>query len=99
MAQLSTVLRGLIGQELEYQGIRWRIIEILDEGPQIVLAHAERDNVIQTDQYGQPTRRGREVRSIPLGAELEDDFHLPLGAVLTPSQQESLKKLIESQLE
>jgi len=49
-------LNALIGQRVEYAGEPYLLIDVLPEGPQLVLQH-ERDQSIQDDIQGRPYRR------------------------------------------
>ncbi len=60
------MLRQLIGRNLTYQGITCRVIEILAEGPQLVLQDCNEGKVIQTNQYGEANRRVPRVFTVPL---------------------------------
>ena len=59
-------LRQLIGRNLTYQGITCRFIDILAEGPQLVLQDCDAGKVIQTNQYGEANRRVPHVFTVPL---------------------------------
>jgi len=59
-----TRLNGLIGQQLLYQGIPCRVIEILDDGPALVLQDGEEHKVIQADQHGEARRRVPQVFTV-----------------------------------
>ena len=49
-------LNSLVGQRVEYAGDPYRVIDVLPEGPQLVLQH-EREQAIQDDIQGRPYRR------------------------------------------
>lgn len=59
-------LRDLIGLKVRHQGSRWEIIEILEDGPAIVLRDCEMHTVIQPDQHGEAHRRVPTTTTIPL---------------------------------
>jgi hypothetical protein len=59
-------LHQLIGMQVLHQGVRCEIIEVLDDGPLLVLARCEERTVIQSDQYGDARRRVRETFTIPV---------------------------------
>jgi hypothetical protein len=50
-------LRGLIGQRVRHQGAEYHIIEVLEDGPSIVLHSDESPRIIQANQYGEASRR------------------------------------------
>ena len=59
-------LRDLIGQKVKHQGSQWEIIEILEDGPTLVLRDCEMHTVIQADQHGEAHRRVPTTTIIPL---------------------------------
>ncbi len=59
-------LRDLIGQRIHYQGLDCQIIEVLEDGPSVVLQECTADTVIQDDQYGEGHRRVAPTFTIPL---------------------------------
>ncbi len=70
-------LRGMIGQRVRHEGEAWEVVEVLEDGPALVLQREGRA-VLQADQYGQPGRRIPEhvvVRVLtPAGDALHDEF-------------------------
>ena len=65
-------LRNLLGIEVEFLGRRCRIVEVLEEGPQIVVQCLEQ-RTIQPNQYGDASRRVPETHALPV-AELDPEF-------------------------
>lgn len=61
-----TRLAGLIGRELDWLGRRCRIIEVLPEGPSLVLEALDAEPAIQANQYGEATRRAVETHTVAL---------------------------------
>ena len=59
-------LRGLIGQCVSFHGVTCHIIEVLDDGPTMVLQDDERNADIQDNQYGEPSRRVPRVYQVPV---------------------------------
>lgn len=59
-------LRELIGLKVRHQGSQWEIIEILEDGPALVLRDCEMHTVIQADQHGEAHRRVPSTITIPL---------------------------------
>jgi hypothetical protein len=68
-------LRQLIGRNLTYQGVACRVIEILPEGPQLVLQDCNHGKVIQTNQYGEANRRVPQVFTVSLLNPRRDGFN------------------------
>jgi hypothetical protein len=59
-------LRDLIGLKVKHQGSHWEIIEVLEDGPALVLRDCEMHTVIQADQHGEAHRRVPSTTTIPL---------------------------------
>lgn len=49
-------LRGMIGLRVRYQDAEWQVIEVLEDGPALVLEDTEDSRVPQADQYGEAFR-------------------------------------------
>lgn len=58
-------LRNMIGIKLHYQGVACQVIEVLEDGPSLVLTSIEEEN-IQADQYGNPKRKVPQFYTIPV---------------------------------
>lgn len=50
-------LRELIGTEVQHDGRGYQIIEILEDGPALILQHHEQPTHIQADQHGEARRK------------------------------------------
>jgi hypothetical protein len=59
-------LRTLCGSELRYQGLRCLLVEVLDDPPVVVLRPIGADPVIQSDNFGQPTRHAPPLFELPV---------------------------------
>ena len=59
-------LRNLIGQEVDYDGRRCQVIEILEDGPALILQHKESLTKIQADQHGEARRKVPSIITIPV---------------------------------
>lgn len=59
-------LRELIGLRVKHQGSHWEIIEVLEDGPSLVLQDCEHHTVIQPDQHGEAHRRVPTTLTIPI---------------------------------
>lgn len=59
-------LRHLLGQPLIYQGMRCRVIDILEEGPALVLQGDPATQPIQANQHGEARRRAPPLFTVPL---------------------------------
>ena len=58
-------LRQLIGVRVRYLEDLWQVIEVLDDGPTLVLESLQR-RVVQRNQYGEGHRRVPHRLSIPV---------------------------------
>ncbi len=68
-------LRALIGERVRYLGRDWEIVEVLEDGPALVLQDLSQ-KVIQPDQHGEAHRRVPTAVTIPIFA--------PDGSALNP---------------
>ncbi len=50
-------LRQLIGRQARYHGVKYEIIEVLEDEPMLVLEDCEDHKTIQADQHGEAHRR------------------------------------------
>ena len=63
-------LRGLIGIHVEFNFARYEVIEVLEDGPSLVLQASDRHTTIQPNQHGEAHRRVPYTVTIPV---LNDD--------------------------
>ena len=68
-------LHGLIGLRVIFQSQPWEIIEILEDGPALVLQDSQRHTVIQPDQYGEAHRRAPSTVTIPVFTLDKTELH------------------------
>ncbi|ALP53398.1 hypothetical protein Tel_09675 [Candidatus Tenderia electrophaga] len=59
-------LRNLIGQEVDYDGRRCKIIEILEDIPALILQHHDPSTTIQADQHGEAHRKVPGTITLPV---------------------------------
>lgn len=71
-------LRSLIGQPVSHRGAACHVIEVLADGPTLVLQDAGHHTEMQDNQYGEPGRHVPRIFTIPLlddsGAAVHPDF-------------------------
>ena len=60
------LLRAWLGREITWRGQRYRVVEILDDGPALVLESASSAHHIQPDAHGRPHREARDTLLIPV---------------------------------
>ncbi len=58
-------LRNMIGIHVYHQGVSCKAVEVLEDGPSLVLMSIDEDH-IQTDQYGNPARRVPQTFTVPI---------------------------------
>ena len=68
-------LRGMIGLLLLHQGILCRVIEVLEDGPSLVLQSIEEEPGIQPNQHGEATRRAPVTYTVPVLNNTKDELH------------------------
>jgi len=67
-------LRNMIGIELNHQGIPCKVVEVLEDGPSIVLMCTD-EGCIQSDQYGNPLRRVPQTFNVPVLSRDKQSIH------------------------
>lgn len=65
-------LRDAIGRVIRFRGQPCRIIEILDDGPTVVIECLDANKAIQANQFGDATRRVAQLLSVPVFGQQED---------------------------
>lgn len=73
--RIIAYLRGQLGIEVIHQGMRCQLLEVLDDGPTLVLQDCEAHTTIQDNQYGGPWRRVPSIYTIPLTTQDGGMFH------------------------
>lgn len=68
-------LKKLLGQHLIYRDVPCRVIEILEEEPALVLQDRAEQKIIQTNQYGEPSRRAPRVFTVAVFNVRRDGFN------------------------
>lgn len=94
MTELLQTLRGLIGREVQYEGVLCQVIDVLVDGPALVLGRRGQRGVIQTDQYGDARRRVPQTYTVPLRSRIESDLHPVVRAFTDAREQAQLRRLL-----
>ena len=68
-------LRGMIGLHLLRQGIPCRVIEVLEDGPSLVLQSIHEEPSIQANQHGEATRRTPVSYTVPVLNDTHTELH------------------------
>ncbi|MEN8761868.1 MAG: hypothetical protein ABF290_05490 [Thiogranum sp.] len=79
--KLLQQLRLLVGKSVQYRGHACRIIEVLDAENSLVVRCEGRQRVIQSNQFGEATRRVQQCHTLPLFDE-NDTLNSVIGAWL-----------------
>ncbi len=74
-------LRALLGLELDWDGHRWQVVDILPEGPMVVLQATDGAREIQPNQHGDAARRVPLRREVP-ARDADGEPHPDLLALL-----------------
>lgn len=85
-------LQQYIGCEITYKGKRCQLVEILDDGPSLVLMCLQPGTAIQSNQHGGANRRVNETHTVPCLSEIHDDLHPVLKAILPEDAHADLLK-------
>lgn len=59
-------VRSMIGLRVVFHDNHWQIVEVLDDGPHLVLESLERHKSIQADQHGEAHRKVPKTYTIPI---------------------------------
>ena len=68
-------LRGMIGLKVRYQGCSCQVIEVLEDGPSLVLQGCKPVSTIQANQFGDANRRVPETKTIPVLTPDHKELH------------------------
>jgi len=78
-------LNHYLGQNIEHDGKRCQLIEILEVGPMLVFLCPDEDSSIQSNQHGDATRRSPNTYSVPLISANGEELH-PVARAVIPKQ-------------
>jgi len=68
-------LRGMIGLRVRHQGFSCQIIEVLEDGPSLVLQDCEPSATIQANQFGDANRRVPRTQTVPVLTSDKTELH------------------------
>ena len=68
-------LRGMIGLKVRHQGLSCQVIEVLEDGPSLVLQNCKAVSTIQADQFGDANRRVPQTQTIPVLTPDKKELH------------------------
>ncbi len=90
---LLNQLATLLGREAVVEGRRLSVIEILRDGPMLVLRESG-EGVMQDNLYGQPRRRAPRHFQVPLRSEIGSQLHPVTRAFLNDEEAEVLRRAL-----
>lgn len=67
-------LRDMIGVLVSHEGVQCQVLEVLEDGPTLILMCVEGDTM-QPDQFGNPSRRVPETHVVPVMNHDGTTFH------------------------
>ncbi|MDX1824039.1 MAG: hypothetical protein R3354_04940 [Thiohalomonadales bacterium] len=68
-------LRSMIGLRLIHQGITCQVIEVLEDGPSLVLQSIHETPTIQPNQHGEAQRRTPVTYTVPVLTRDRSELH------------------------
>ena len=68
-------LRGMIGLRVRHEGAEWQVIEVLEDGPSLVLEDLRPTRMPQADQYGETSLWVPQWVTVPVLAEGRRELH------------------------
>jgi len=86
-------LRELIGRQSMVDGVHCQVIEILENGPCVVVCETL-GSEIQSNQYGDPQRRVPRTHTLPLKSTVHDDLHPVVCTLAGAELAERLRRLL-----
>lgn len=90
---LLNLLSQLIGREAMIEQRRVRVVEVLREGPSLVLSEVGADKM-QASLYGQARRRAPRHFHIPLRSDIGKQLHPVVRAFLTAEEMAELTPVL-----
>ncbi len=68
-------LRGMIGLRVRYRGCDYQVIEVLEDGPSLVLGELHGGAEVQNNLHGQAHRLAPHTESVPVLNTDRDGLH------------------------
>ena len=68
-------LRGMIGLRVRYRGSDYQVIEVLEDGPELVLSDLRGSGEVQNDLHGQAHRLAPRTECVPVLNTARDGLH------------------------
>ena len=93
MDALSSNLHSLVGRRLVYEGVACQVIDVISDGPTVVLCRTDADGIIQPNQFGEARRRVPQTYMIPFWSQVRDDLHPVLIELLSEDERDAVVAL------
>lgn len=68
-------LRGMIGLHVVHNGLQCQVIEVLEDGPSLVLQSQGDHKPVQSNQHGEASRRVPETFTVPVLSRDKQEIH------------------------
>lgn len=68
-------LRGMLGLRVRYRGAIYSVIEVIEDGPAIVIEPELAVSAIQADAYGNARRQSRTLLTVPVLSADQQQIH------------------------
>ncbi|NHA14291.1 hypothetical protein [Thioalkalivibrio sp. XN279] len=65
-SEILARLAPFVGREVNYQGMRCTVLDLLSDPPVLVLRPADAAPVIQADNFGKPMRHAPQLYELPV---------------------------------
>lgn len=91
--KLANTLHSLIGLEFSHQNKQCTLIEVIEDGPWLVVQCLS-EKTIQPNQHGNANRRSHPTYTIHCLNELKTDLHPVLKNALPQEQHQPLLELV-----
>jgi hypothetical protein len=92
--EIRRLLCATIGRTAIIEGRHVRVVEVLTEGPALVLEERDGQAVVQADLHGNPQRRVPHTATIPVSSNVREGLHPVVEALLTRAERERLLALL-----
>lgn len=68
-------LRGMLGLRVRYRGTIYSVLEVIEDGPALVMEPEVAVSSIQTDAYGNARRQARALLTVPVLSADRREIH------------------------
>lgn len=92
--EILRILQAAIGREASVGGQECHVVEVLAEGPCLVLEHLQGGGVVQSDLHGNPLRRVPDSFTVPLTGRGGVELHPLLRELLSEDERGRLEALL-----